>query len=184
MEQHLSLKKSSLIHSVRLPKKTSVPSLFAPSLPQQPSTESFSHPPSSPSPARSNSLISLHRSSDGLRETPLKLPLPSLLDDDPFANLASYTIPQLSDFPASFEQPSLSRASPPSTVVVSPQIYVPPPTVTRPRSSGHGQVRPAYTKPAFAPRPSLPSLHTLAQVNTPRPGRKVVLLNVIKRCRG
>lgn len=184
MEQHFPPKKTSLIHPVRLPKKTSIPSLFAASLPQQPSTESFSHPPCYPSPARSNSLINLHRSSDGLREPPLKLPPPSLLDDDPFANLTSYTFPQLSDSPASFDQPCLSQVPPPSTVVVSPQVYVPQPTVTRPRSSGQGQVRPAHTKPAFTPRPSLPSLHTLAQMNMPGPGRKVPLPNLIKRCRG
>lgn len=49
----------------------------------------------------------------------------------------------------------------------------PPPTPTepstpllrRPKSSGPPQVRPAYTRPAFAPRPSLPSLNTLARTS-------------------
>ncbi|KAI0338853.1 hypothetical protein BDW22DRAFT_652425 [Trametopsis cervina] len=35
----------------------------------------------------------------------------------------------------------------------------------RPRSSGNGQARPAYTRPAFASRPSLPSLNTLSQMH-------------------
>ncbi|KAF8133827.1 hypothetical protein EV363DRAFT_1090836, partial [Boletus edulis] len=75
-------------------------------------------------------------------------PLPPLLDDDPFANLA---IPRVSD-----------------SFVVSPPKSI----VARPKSSGHGQVRPAHTKPAFAPRPSLPSLHKLAQMNVSLPGGK------------
>ncbi|KZT09247.1 uncharacterized protein LAESUDRAFT_545276 [Laetiporus sulphureus 93-53] len=49
----------------------------------------------------------------------------------------------------------------------------PPPTpdssfmsrLTRPKSSVGGQLRPAYTRPAFAPRPSLPSLNTLARTH-------------------
>ncbi|KAH0832093.1 hypothetical protein J3R83DRAFT_13002 [Lanmaoa asiatica] len=151
-------RKTSLIHSVKLPTKTS--------------SADSTHPSSSPSRlARSFSLGSLHRSSVALPEHPLlHLPPPSLLDDDPFANLTSYIIPQLSD---SFERPTLSQVPPPSTVVVSPQVYVPQGKVTRPKSSGHGQVRPACTKPAFAPHPSLPSLHTLAQMNMSVPGRKV-----------
>lgn len=165
-------KKTSLIHAVRLSKKTSLPSLFAPSLPQHPSAaESSSHP----SPPRSNPLVNLHGTSDALRQ-------PSLLDNDPFANLASYAIPQLSDSPTSFEHPS----PPPSTVVVSPQayVYVPQRTVTRPRSSGPGQVRPAHTKPAFVLHPSLPSLRALAQMNMPTPGRKVPLGDSIKSYQG
>lgn len=105
----------------------------------------------------------------------LDLPPPSLLDDDPFAN---YTIPQLLDSsPSSSDHPNLSQVPPPLTVVVSPQVHVPQPTIARPRSSGHGQARPACTKPAFTPRPSLPSLHTLARMNVSVPGRKVPVPN-------
>ncbi|KAG6377130.1 hypothetical protein JVT61DRAFT_1181 [Boletus reticuloceps] len=75
----------------------------------------------------------------------------SLLDDDPFANLSTR-------FDHHF----------------SPPLHVPKSIVARPKSSGHGQVRPANTKPAFAPRPSLPSLHKLAQMNMSLPGGKVL----------
>ncbi|TCD64509.1 hypothetical protein EIP91_004005 [Steccherinum ochraceum] len=60
---------------------------------------------------------------------------------------------------------------PPTPVLRSKSVGSP----KRPWSSGHGQARPAYTRPAFKPRPSLPSLSTLAkaQVVIPkvRPGR-------------
>ncbi|KAG8214636.1 hypothetical protein J3R82DRAFT_9714 [Butyriboletus roseoflavus] len=155
-QQALPHKKTSLIHSVRLPIKITVPSLSTPS------TDI-----TSPSRASSFSLANLHKSSDALREPPL-------LDDDPFANLASYAIPHLSNSsPSTSEHPNISYVPPPSTVVVSPQVHVPQPTTARPRSSGHGQIRPACTKPAFTPRPSLPSLHTLARMNVSVPGRKV-----------
>ena len=94
-----------------------------------------------------------------------------LLDDDPFANLTS--IPRLSDSPTSFDHYTLCQVPQPSSVVVSPQVYLPKPTIARPKSSGNGQARPAHTRPAFAPRPSLPSLHKLAQMNVSVPGRKV-----------
>ena len=122
---------------------------------QHPSTipSLFTDPPSSPSRARSFSLADLHTPSDD----------PPLLDGDPFANLTSHP----------FDHPSLSQVPRQTPVVVCPQVVVPQPSVTRPRSSGHGQARPACTKPACAPRPSLPSLHTLAQMDISFPGRKV-----------
>lgn len=52
-----------------------------------------------------------------------------------------------------------------STSTPPPSLIAPasrPRPVRRPKSSGPPQVRPAYTRPAFAPRPSLPSLNTLA----------------------
>ena len=53
--------------------------------------------------------------------------------------------------------------SAPATSPPTPTIQLAMPAIRRPRSSGHGQARSAYTRPAFTPRPSLPSLNTLAQ---------------------
>lgn len=115
-------------------------------------------------------------------------PSPFLIDDDPFANISS---PPSATAPAfiSPERPSVapnppsksrSPLSPTFSAPTSPTrstTPIPPlpilpipvtserPSLSRPKSSGNGQVRPAYTKPAFTPRPSLPSLHTLAQMN-------------------
>ncbi|KIJ17820.1 hypothetical protein PAXINDRAFT_9761 [Paxillus involutus ATCC 200175] len=142
-----------------LPKRPSLQSLFTPSFLQ----------PSSPSPSDqpppSSFFPRVHSLTHTTKESPQfpAIPTPSLLDDDPFANL----IPVLAGSPTSFEYPPLSETPRPSTVVVSPRA-----TLVRPRSSGHGQVRPAHTKPAFTSRPSLPSLYTLAQMNVSIP-RKV-----------
>lgn len=53
-------------------------------------------------------------------------------------------------------------APPPPTPIPSRRAAT---VLPRPRSSGQGSLRPAYTRPAFSLRPSLPSLHTLAQMN-------------------
>ncbi|KAF8842207.1 hypothetical protein BDN67DRAFT_966207 [Paxillus ammoniavirescens] len=147
-----------------LPKRPSLQSLFTPSFLQPLSPTDQPPPPSSFFPRVHHTTSK--ESSHG-QQFPA-IPTPSLLDDDPFANL----IPVLPGSPTSFEYPTLSEAPRPSTVVVSPRAYVPRATLVRPRSSGHGQVRPARTKPAFTSRPSLPSLHTLAQMNVSIP-RKV-----------
>ncbi|KAJ7244976.1 hypothetical protein B0H12DRAFT_793219 [Mycena haematopus] len=63
------------------------------------------------------------------------------LDDDPFADLTSAPV----------------RDTPP----VSPLADHVPPVPTR----SHTHTTPAHQKPAFKTRPSLPSLHTLAQMN-------------------
>ncbi|KAI9443185.1 hypothetical protein H4582DRAFT_1922996 [Lactarius indigo] len=108
-----------------------------------------------------------------------------LLDDDPFANHSGarplqphYGSPTS---PLHSRQTSLSRrtsakqprsplATEPSSPVMSPSSS-PPPVQCRSASSPTGlpvsgrQLRPAYTRPAFAPRPSLPSLHTLSQTD-------------------
>ncbi|KAG9315741.1 hypothetical protein JVU11DRAFT_3388 [Chiua virens] len=155
-----SSKKTGLLHSVKLPKKPSIHSLF-PSFPQP--TDSTTQSRDSPLRARSFSLVNLQQSLDVLSEPPLlALPAPSLLDDDPFANLTPRAIPHSSDT-------LLSHAPWSSTL----EGHTPRARVTRPRSSGHGQARPAHTKPAFGSRPSLPSLHTLAQMNVSVPGRRV-----------
>ena len=54
----------------------------------------------------------------------------------------------------------------PSTPPPSPIEPTRPRAARRTKSSGPPQVRPAYTRPAFAPRPSLPSLNTLASTTT------------------
>jgi hypothetical protein len=110
-----------------------------------------------------------------------------LLDDDPFANLSA--------------APTTSRPSPTieTIPVASPEALPPKPrspltpstpetktiALTSPVLSSampvgvsralSGRARPAYQKPAFAPRPSLPSLHTLARMN-------VVLTKKVLHC--
>lgn len=77
--------------------------------------------------------------------------------------------PLSNSFPGIPESPDegyIPWRSPPRTPPSTPAIPLRPnPSSRRPRSSGHGQVRPAYTRPAFSSRPSLPSLHTLAQMH-------------------
>lgn len=74
---------------------------------------------------------------------------------------------------SSSTQPDTPWSSPPLT---PPSDSLPmrlprqPRGLRRPRSSGQG---PAYTRPAFTPRPSLPSLHTLAQMNVVAPKVRV-----------
>ncbi|KAI0953621.1 hypothetical protein AcW1_007795 [Taiwanofungus camphoratus] len=97
-------------------------------------------------------------------------PLPQLLPPPPRSPLAQSascdTSPTRCLFAplafASFQSPP---ATPPSSPVFPPAHR---PRLVRPKSSGH-QVRPAYTRPAFAPRPSLPSLNTLAQAHVAVP---------------
>ncbi|RPD77573.1 hypothetical protein L226DRAFT_326194 [Lentinus tigrinus ALCF2SS1-7] len=60
----------------------------------------------------------------------------------------------------------------PSTPPPSPIEPTRPRLARRPKSSGPPQVRPAYTRPAFAPRPSLPTLNTLARTSIHVPKRK------------
>lgn len=56
--------------------------------------------------------------------------------------------------------------TPPSTPVPGHQSGT---SLRRPRSSGNGQARSAYTRPAFTSRPSLPSLNCLAQMHVIAP---------------
>lgn len=93
--------------------------------------------------------------------------LDTLLDD-------AASLPPRSPLAMSATDASSSRFSSPSSSAISLHSlpWTPPPTPTlpkgrprliRPKSSAGAQVRPAYTRPAFTPRPSLPSLNTLAQ---------------------
>lgn len=113
-----------------------------------------------------------------------------LLDDDPFANYTSArplqphygssTSPPRSR-PTSFSRrtsvnkPRSPLATAPSSPVMSPSSPPLPVQCSRSASSptrtssglpvSGRQLRPAYTRPAFAARPSLPSLHTLSQTD-------------------
>ncbi|KIK94044.1 hypothetical protein PAXRUDRAFT_478496 [Paxillus rubicundulus Ve08.2h10] len=155
-----------------LPKRPSLQSLFTPSFVQPCSASPTDQPPPSSFPPRVHSLSPVTRKESSHSQPFPAIPTPSLLDDVPFATLISV----LAGSPTSLEYPTLSEVPRPSTVVVSPRVYIPRATLVRPRSSGHGQARPAHTKPAFASRPSLPSLYTLAQMNVTIP-RKVLVLN-------
>ena len=122
-----------------------------------------------------------------LRNSP---PPDFLLDDDPFANYTgarplqphygSSTSPPRSrptslSRKTSVQKPRSPLATEPSSPVMSPTSSPPPvqssrsassPTRTSPCLPVSGrQLRPAYTRPAFAARPSLPSLHTLSQTD-------------------
>ncbi|KAG2086304.1 hypothetical protein BD769DRAFT_508055 [Suillus cothurnatus] len=96
--------------------------------------------------------------------------------EDPFANLhSSSSVIPFSERADAYSNPSIASHPPRSSTVLLPsQAYLQHHNSKRPKSSGHGQVRPAHTRPAFSPRPSLPSLYTLAQMNIgiPRKPRK------------
>jgi hypothetical protein len=87
--------------------------------------------------------------------------------------------------------PSLLISNPGSSVDISGQSVVytappMPPALSQPplakpgKSSGHS-ARPAYQRPAFAQRPSMPSLHTLSEVNVVIP-KKVRLRRLLVYC--
>jgi hypothetical protein len=116
--------------------------------------------------------------------SPRSSPPPAfLIDDDPFANLSSppYAssshhveplLPSLSSSPNSSrdKMPSTPRSplSPSSTETKLLSFTCPSPNTALPPGISRtlsGRARPAYQKPAFAPRPSLPSLHTLAKMD-------------------
>ncbi|KAG1748733.1 hypothetical protein EDB19DRAFT_1683366 [Suillus lakei] len=168
-----SSKNISLLH-VKFPtKRPSLQSLLTP-----PFFQTSTSPSSSASRARSLSVATLTH--NAIFEEVSNIPIPAasspLLDKDPFANLhsSSSVIPS-SECPSAYSNPSVaSHPSRSSTVLLPSQAYLQHHNPKRPKSSGHGQARPAHTRPAFSPRPSLPSLYTLAQMNTgiPRKPRK------------
>jgi hypothetical protein len=145
-----------------------------------------------PTPPRSR------RSSRSARSSP---PPSFLLDEDPFASLSTPSspvplAPSGGHSNTAGSHPLLSETGPstaiPRSPLVSESIVVeqsssttspvsptiahssPPPSLTRKLSSG-GNVRPAYQKPAFTTRPSLPSLRTLAQMNVIIPKKVCVV---------
>ncbi|KAL6308327.1 hypothetical protein BKA93DRAFT_764395, partial [Sparassis latifolia] len=120
--------------------------------------------PASPSPSSSSSRFG---SVSSLPDLPLlelgtarrHSPPPDLLDSDPFANLSpapSERSPRLPPLDFSDAAPVSPLRSP----LASP-VLPRPAELVRPKSSGQAQS--AHTRPAFRPRPSLPSLNTLAQ---------------------
>ena len=142
---------------------------------RSPSTSSNSYPCIPTSSAQALEAASLESS----RTSP---PPDFLLDDDPFANHTganptphhrSNTTSPTQSRRTSLKQPrsplapeKCLAASPSHSFSLSecnrspsssPRLSPPSPPI-----SGR-QLRPAYTRPAFAPRPSLPSLHSLAQ---------------------
>lgn len=108
-----------------------------------------------------------------------------LIDDDPFANLSPARYASYSHSMTPPRPPRPSTSSPPTsprdTVFPTPRSPLSPSTETKSlsfarRSSStalpsgisrtlSGRARPAYQKLAFSPRPSLPSLDTLAKLN-------------------
>ncbi|KZT67256.1 hypothetical protein DAEQUDRAFT_729291 [Daedalea quercina L-15889] len=126
-------------------------------------------------------------------------PPPDLLDDDPFANLSpapsvrrrrppslvftGIDAPPIADdarslpprSPLAIDATDDASSSTPS-VASLPDVFSASPStpsklrsrfrILRPKSSSNG---PAYTRPAFAPRPSLPSLSTLTRSHVPSP---------------
>ncbi|KAF7348411.1 PH domain-containing protein [Mycena sanguinolenta] len=86
-----------------------------------------------------------------------------LLDDDPFADLTHG--PRSSNDAASVPPIPAEpvRDTPPTSPLAEHAPLPPIPTRSHTHSNIH--TTPAYQKPAFKPRPSLPSLHTLAQMS-------------------
>ncbi|KAJ7784315.1 hypothetical protein B0H16DRAFT_293718 [Mycena metata] len=82
-----------------------------------------------------------------------------LLDDDPFADLTGGPLALDTSVPLPESSPSSPLHSPTALPPVGPP---PPPPMTR---TATAHTTPAHQKPAFRARPSLPSLHTLAQMS-------------------
>lgn len=105
--------------------------------------------------------------------SPRSSPPPAfLIDDDPFANLSA--VPYTSSSDHIPHSPSSSPTSPQSKAVPTPRSPLTPSSIeinslsfsrTSPSRTLSGRAKPAHQKPAFSPRPSLPSLHTLAKMN-------------------
>ncbi|KAG5646519.1 hypothetical protein DXG03_003286 [Asterophora parasitica] len=95
-----------------------------------------------------------------------------LLDDDPFANLSPAPViqgPNASSTPTP-APPTPRSPLTPNAPEAKTNFLSSPPAINPLITSGvsrtlSGRARPAYQKPAFAPRPSLPSLNTLARMN-------------------
>jgi hypothetical protein len=153
-----SSKKISLFH-VKFPvKPPSLQSLRTSTFFQ---TSSPSNYPISASRARSPSVVAPtgRTTFEDVATIPIPAASSPLLDEDPFANLHSHP-------PGTDSNISVALYPPISSTVLLPsQAHIQHHTPKRPRSSGHGQVHSANTRPAFSPRPSLPSLHTLANMN-------------------
>ncbi|KAH9969561.1 hypothetical protein BC827DRAFT_1160938 [Russula dissimulans] len=186
---HKMPKRRTSLQSILIPPFLSYPFSNAPSDPPQPS--SHARLPSTSSFSPHNLPPAVQPPETAALESSRRSPPPTFLhDDDPFANYTSArplpvyrsgpTSPShsrrtsvrqprspLAIEPLPLESPSPSSSQPvhvqngrlPSNPPPPPSPWVSPPSPP----VGGRQLRPAYTRPAFAPRPSLPSLHTLAQ---------------------
>jgi hypothetical protein len=118
-----------------------------------------------------------------------------LLDDDPFADLSGGPrAPLHAETPVPVPPPPLPADPHPPTSPLSeaphaslahggpphPHPHPPPPAT---RTVSHTHTTPAYQKPAFKPRPSLPSLHTLAKMSVVVPHKVCARsLSVLSLC--
>ncbi|KAF8073883.1 hypothetical protein FPV67DRAFT_1738693 [Lyophyllum atratum] len=176
-------------------KRRSLQSIFVPSFLNAPLSPTDFSIPSIPSRSGSHSGTSQSMYPDAFDDlqpppfntsrnpSPRDSPPPDfLLDDDPFANLSA--APALSSHqlastpvPTSLPIASLDTLPPkprspltPNTAEAKASFLSSPPSSSPISTHGvsrtlSGRARPAYQKPAFAPRPSLPSLDTLARMN-------------------
>ena len=186
LELKMPLKKRRSLHSIILPAFLQSP----PSTSPHPSTAPSSFPgirsqsaPKPPGSSGSSSIAPSVLTKSKSRVIPEDFrsnsPTP-FLDEDPFANISrppsAVSLGEAAMTPPASLVDRTAR-SPPASQPVFPikSETTPPllpfsspvdrPNTVRPKSSGNGQVRPAYMKPAFVSRPSLPSLDTLAQMN-------------------
>jgi hypothetical protein len=182
-----------------LRKRRSLQSIFVPSFLHTPpaATGPTTAPPSSFSRARSQSAprqpssstlpIVKSKATSYISSSRSESPSRFFIDDDPFASISTPSVtglqqtllptrsslsPTTSAAPEPVKQIGTSTQPPPSLPLLA--TYTHPTDPRRPKSSGNGQARGALMKPAFTSRPSLPSLHTLAQMNVVIP-KKVTL---------
>ena len=145
-------------------KRRSLQSITIPTFLQSPQ---FTHR-QSPSRARSYSYVHAPAMDDE--------PPAFLLDDDPFANLTSSAVVASRAAIDRILSPTASRATSPTPVptVAVPRSPLSPPDSVQSSYFGHvscprGRIKPAYERPAFSSRPSLPSLDTLAHISLAPP---------------
>ncbi|KAK2465411.1 hypothetical protein APHAL10511_002765 [Amanita phalloides] len=188
---HQNIRLARYSPSTMTKKRRSLQSIVLPSFLQSPQFMTYRK-----SPTRSRSYSYVDRApyacpfDDSEAHSTMDDPPPFLLDADPFANLTSSAVitplsssdrrpPTTSPVLQSFDTTLLtlnvprSPLSPPNSAQssyfgsVSPQL----PAALSPRVRSLGRVKPAYERPAFSPRPSLPSLGTLAHMSIAPPDK-------------
>lgn len=165
--------------------RRSLQSIVLPSFLQSPPT--FMSHKKSPSRSRSYSYVHRHVASTHFftsepQPSASKMdddPPPFLLDDDPFANLtSSAVVSSRSSIDRIYSAPASRPTSPTAVSTVSaPRSPLSPPDSVQSSYFGsvtphvpaplspRGRIKPAYERPAFSSRPSLPSLHTLVHMS-------------------
>jgi hypothetical protein len=185
-QQHTRMpKRRTSLQAILIPPFLSYPLSNASSEPPRSSTRARSPSTSSHSSCTPTSSVQILEATS--LESSRSSPPPDFLqDDDPFANhtvarpmqlhRSNPTSPSHSRR-TSIKQPrsplaaekclvaSPSHSFSSSVPIQSSRSPSSPPRMSPPSSpvTGGRQLRPAYTRPAFAPRPSLPTLHSLAQ---------------------